>query len=64
MIAIVGLFVRLLCDCFKPWQRLEAAILALQHQLNILQQRSSRRLNLRWAGRALSIAASRAFLTP
>jgi hypothetical protein len=64
MIAIAVLFVRVLCDCFKPRQRLEAEILALRHQLNILQQRSSRRLNLRWVDRAPSIAASRAFLTP
>ena len=40
MIAIGLLFVRLLCDCFKPRQQLEAEILVLRHQLNILQQRA------------------------
>jgi hypothetical protein len=67
MIAIASLFVRLLCDCFKPRQRLEAEILALRHQLKILQHRVPRRLNL--LGLTVrcpfgSIAASRAFLTP
>jgi hypothetical protein len=45
----------MLCDCFKPRRRLEAEILALRHQLNILQQRGPRRLHLRWADRALFI---------
>jgi hypothetical protein len=55
MVAIAFLFVRMLCDCFKPRPRLEAEILALRHQLNILQQRGPRRLHLRWADRALFI---------
>jgi hypothetical protein len=55
MIAIGFLFVRMLCDCFKPRRRLEAEILVLRHQLNILQQRAPRRLHLRWADRALFI---------
>jgi hypothetical protein len=55
MIAIAFLFVRALCDCFKPRQQLEAEILVLRHQLNILQQRAPRRLHLRWADRALFI---------
>jgi hypothetical protein len=55
MIAIASLFVRLLCDCFKPRQRLEAEILALRHQLNILQHRAPRRLHLRSVDRALFI---------
>jgi hypothetical protein len=55
MIAIAVLFVRLLCDCFKPRRRLEAEILVLRHQLNVLQQRAPRRLHLRWADRALFI---------
>jgi hypothetical protein len=55
MVAIAFLFVRMLCDCFKPRWRLEAEILALRHQLNILQQRGPRRLHLRWADRALFI---------
>jgi hypothetical protein len=63
MIAIASLFVRLLCDCFKPQQRLEAEILILRHQLNILQQRAPRRLHLRWADRALFIWLYRGFLT-
>jgi hypothetical protein len=37
MIAIAFLFVRMLCDCFKPRQQLEAEILVLRHQLNVLQ---------------------------
>jgi hypothetical protein len=50
------LFVRMLCDYFKPRQQLEAEILVLRHQLSVLQQRASRRrLHLRWADRALFI---------
>jgi hypothetical protein len=43
MIAIGLLFVRMLCDFFKPRPRLEAEILILRHQLNVLQQRTPRR---------------------
>jgi hypothetical protein len=54
MIAIGLLFVRMLCDFFKPRSRLEAEI--LRHQLNVLQQRTPRRrLHLRWIDRALFI---------
>src|SRR2546429_4722489 len=55
MIAITFLLVRVLCDCFKSRRRLEAEILVLRHQLNILQQRAPRRPHLRWADRALFI---------
>src|SRR6266567_5065406 len=55
MIAIGLLFVRALCDWFKPRQQLEAEILVLRHQLNVLQQRAPRRPHLRWADRALFI---------
>ena len=56
MIAIGLLFVRMLCDFFKPRPRLEAEILILRHQLNVLQQRTARRrLHLRWIDRALFI---------
>jgi hypothetical protein len=56
MIAIGLLFVRILCDCFKSRRRLEAEILILRHQLNVLRQRAPRRgLNLRWVDRALFI---------
>src|SRR5467141_3988321 len=55
MIAIGLLFVRLLSDCFKSRLRLEAEILVLRHQLNVLQQRAPRRVHLRWADRALFI---------
>jgi hypothetical protein len=56
MIAIGLLLLRMLCDFFKPQQRLEAEILVLRHQLNVLQQRAPRRrLRLRWADRALFI---------
>jgi hypothetical protein len=51
MIAIAVLFVRVLCDCFKPRQRLEAENLVLRHQLNILPHAD----RIRWAGRALVI---------
>ena len=40
MIAIAFLFVCVLCDCFKSRRRLEAEILVLRHQLNVLQQRA------------------------
>ena len=56
MIAIGLLLVRMLCDCFKSRPRLEAEILILRHQLNVLQQRTPRRrLHLRWVDRALFI---------
>ena len=55
MIAIAFLFVCVLYDCFKSRQRLEAEILVLRHQLNVLQQRAPRRLHLGWADRALFI---------
>src|SRR5215831_7102478 len=56
MIAIAFLFVRMLCDCFKPRRWLEAEILILRHQLNVLQHHAPRRkLELRWIDRALFI---------
>jgi hypothetical protein len=56
MFAVGLLLVRMLCDLFKPQPRLEAEILILRHQLNILQQRAPRRrLHLRWIDRALFI---------
>ncbi|TMK05154.1 MAG: hypothetical protein E6G74_01705 [Alphaproteobacteria bacterium] len=63
MIAIGLLFVRMLCDLFKPRPRLEAEILILRHQLNVLQQRTPRRrLHLRWVDRALFISLYRRYL--
>jgi hypothetical protein len=55
MIAIAVLLVRMLCDCFKSPRRLEAEILILRHQLNVLQRRAPHQLHLRWADRALFI---------
>jgi hypothetical protein len=55
MIAIVFLFIRMLCDCFKPRARLEAEILVLRHQLNVLGQRAPNRPHLRWVDRVLFI---------
>jgi transposase InsO family protein len=55
MLAIGLLFVRMLCDWFKSRRRLEAEILILRHQLNVLQQRMPRRVHLRWADRAVFI---------
>src|SRR5437588_3577397 len=56
MFAVGLLLVRMLCDLFKPRPRLEADILILRHQLNVLQQRTPRpRLHLRWVDRALFI---------
>src|SRR5215510_9753554 len=46
----------MLRDCVKPRPRLEAEILILRHQLNVLQRRTPRRrLHLRWIDRALFI---------
>jgi hypothetical protein len=42
------LFLRLLCDRFKPRQQLEAEILVLRHQVNILQQHAPGRPHFRW----------------
>ena len=61
MFAIAFLFVRVLCDCFKSRRRLEAEILVLRHQLNVLQQRAPRRLYLTWADRALFVWLYRGF---
>src|SRR5262249_52814364 len=55
MIAIALLFVRMLCDCFKPRQQLQAEMLVLRHQLNILRRCAPRRPHLRWADRAVFI---------
>src|SRR5437763_14282374 len=55
MIALGLLFLRVLCDRFKPRQQLEAEILVLRHQLNILQQRAPGRPHFRWVDRALFI---------
>ena len=55
MIALGLLFLCLLCDRFKPRRQLEAEILVLRHQLNILQRRARGRPHLRWVDRALFI---------
>jgi transposase InsO family protein len=56
MIAIAFLFVRMLCDCFRPRWWLAVEILVLRHQLNVRQQHAPRRkLQLRWIDRALFI---------
>jgi hypothetical protein len=61
MLAIAFLFVRVLCDCFKSRRRLEAEILVLRHQLNVLQQRTPRRLYLTWINRVLFVWLYRCF---
>jgi hypothetical protein len=61
MFAIAFLFVRVLCDGFKARRRLEAEILVLRHQLNVLQQRAPRRLYLTWADRTLLVWLYRGF---
>ena len=54
MFAIGLLFVRALCDWFNPQGQLEAEILVLRHQLNILQRRTPHRQPcLRWFDGAL-----------
>ena len=55
MIAIGLLLVHMLCDCFRPRQQLEAELVVLRHQLNILQRQAPRPPHLRWVGRALFI---------
>src|SRR6516165_12064935 len=61
MIAIAFLFVRMVCDCFKSRRRLDAELLVLRHQLNVLRQRAPCRLKLRWADRALFVWLYRRF---
>src|SRR5450830_1539550 len=61
MIAIAFLFVRMVCDCFKSRRQLDAELLVLRHQLNVLRQRAPCRLNLRWADRALFVWLYRRF---
>ena len=55
MFAIAFLLVRLLCDRFKSRRRLEAEVLVLRHQLNVLQLRAPHRLYLTWIDRALFV---------
>src|SRR6516164_4500521 len=56
MIAIGLLYLRMLWDRFKSPQRLEAELLVLRHQSNVLQQRAPRRrLRLGWLDRVLFI---------
>src|SRR5262245_36050592 len=55
MIAIGLLFVCMLRDYFKSRPQLEAEIVILRHQLNLLQRRAPRRPYLRWVDRALFI---------
>ena len=65
MIAIAFLFAHALCNCFKSQRRLEAEILVLRHQLNVLRQRTPRRrLHLRWIDRALFIWSDAPFSRP
>ena len=61
MFTIAFLFVRVLCDCFELRRRVEAEILVLRHQLNVLQRRTPRRLYLTWADRALFVWLYRCF---
>src|ERR1039458_8390282 len=61
MIAIALLLVRMLCDCLKSRSRLEAELVVLRHQLNVLRLRAPRRLYLRWADRILFVWLYRRF---
>src|SRR5476649_1010391 len=61
MIAIAFLFVRMVCDYFKSRRRLDAELLVLRYQLNVLRQRAPCRLNLRWVDRALFVWLYRRF---
>src|SRR5450759_4843735 len=61
MFVIAFLFVRVLCDGFKSRRRLEAEVLVLRHQLNVLQQRAPHRLCLTWIDRALFVWLYRGF---
>src|ERR1700680_3744342 len=61
MIAIVFLFVQALCNCFKSQRRLEAEILVLRYQLNVLQRRGPHRPYLNWADRAVFVWFYRRF---
>jgi transposase InsO family protein len=61
MIAIAFLFVRVLCNRFESRRRLEAEVLVLRHQLNVLRRRAPRRLYLSWADRALFVWLHRRF---
>jgi hypothetical protein len=52
MIAISLLFVRVLCDCFRPRQQLQAELVVLRHRLNILQRQTCQETGLPgWACR-------------
>ena len=49
------LLLQMLYDCFKSRRRLESEVLVLRHQLNVLQQRAPRRVQLRSIDRALFV---------
>jgi hypothetical protein len=59
MLVIGMLFVGVLRDWFKSRRLLQAEILILRHQLNILQRRAPRRPYLSWADRALFVLSYR-----
>jgi hypothetical protein len=61
LIAIALLFIRLLCDYLKSRRQLEAEILVLRHQLNVLHRRAPRRLYMTRADRALLVWLYRGF---
>jgi hypothetical protein len=61
MVTIALLLVHVLCDCFKSRSRLEAEIVVLRHQLNVLQLRPPCRPHLRWADRVLFVWLYRRF---
>jgi hypothetical protein len=61
MIAMALLLARMLCDWFKSRARLEAEIVVLRHQLNVLRLRAPRRLYLRWTDRVLFVWLYRCF---
>jgi hypothetical protein len=61
MLAIGLLYVGMLGDWFRSRRRLQAEILVLRHQLNVLQRRAPRRPYLSWTDRALFIRFYRRF---
>jgi hypothetical protein len=61
MMAIVGLLIRSLLDCFKSCGRLEAEVTALRHQVNILRRMAPKRVRTNGWDRAIFVGLYRLF---
>ena len=61
MVAILSLLIGVLRDCIKSRGRLEAEVIVLRHQLNILHRQSPRRVRPNAFDRAIFVCLYRYF---